>query len=100
RARRGRDHEVAAAVRDGAPSYGFPGKGDVSWAADFDLWMAWYRSGWPLPGDAPKVPSPFPTWKFWQFDGNGGLRLPSGTDSDFCVFNGSLEDLKAYATAA
>ena len=88
------------AVRDGAPNYGFPEKGDVSWASDYDLWMAWYRSGWPIPGAAPKVPAPFQDWKFWQFDGNGGLRLPNGVDSDFCVFNGSKEDLQSYARAA
>jgi GH25 family lysozyme M1 (1,4-beta-N-acetylmuramidase) len=35
--------------------------GDVSWAADYDLWMAWYRTGWPKDGDAPKVPRPFRT---------------------------------------
>lgn len=89
-----------AAVRDGARAYGFPTAGDVSWAADCDLWMAWYRSGWPLPGDAPRVPKPFQSWKFWQFDGNGGLRLPNGVDSDFCVFNGSLEDLRSFAAGA
>lgn len=85
------------AVRDGAPTYGFPEKGDVSWASDYDLWMAWYRSGWPVPGDHPKVPGPFTDWKFWQFDGNGGLRLPNGVDADFCVFNGGEGELRAFA---
>lgn len=86
-----------SAVRDGAPGYGFPEKGDLSWAAECDLWMAWYRQGWPIPGMSPKVPAPFKDWLFWQFDGNGGLVLPNGRDSDFCVFNGSKEDLVAFA---
>ncbi len=85
------------AIRDGAPAYGFPTGADVSWAAAYDLWMAWYVSGWPAPGASPKVPAPWATWKFWQFDGNGGLRLPNGVDADFCVFNGSDDDLKAWA---
>lgn len=83
-------------VRDGAPAYGFPEPGDVSWAEDYDLWMAWYRDGWPIPGQAPKIPSPFKRWTFWQFDGNGGLRLPNGVDCDFCVFNGDKEKLQAF----
>jgi GH25 family lysozyme M1 (1,4-beta-N-acetylmuramidase) len=86
-----------AAVRDGAPAYGFPTAGDVSWASDYDLWMAWYRNGWPSAGDNPKVPRPFKSWAFWQFDGNGGLRLPNGVDSDFCVFNGTRAELEAWA---
>lgn len=87
-------------VRDGAPAYGFPAGGDVSWAADHDLWMAWYRSGWPIPGDAPKIPAPFRGWRFWQFDGNGGLRLPNGVDSDFCVFNGGRDALREFVSGA
>lgn len=85
------------AVRDGAPSLGYPHGADVSWASEYDLWMAWYRTGWPKPGDAPKVPRPFRTWRFWQFDGNKGLKLPNGVDCDFCVFNGDEAALKSYA---
>lgn len=86
-----------AAVRDGAPAYGFPTGADVSWASSYGLWMAWYRKGWPMPADAPKVPKPWTTWEFWQFDGNGGLMLPNGVDADFCVFNGDETALKALA---
>lgn len=84
------------AVRDGAPAYGFPEKGDVSWAEDYDLWMAWYVNDWPIPGQDPRVPAPFKDWLFWQFDGNDGLRLPNGVDCDFCVFNGDKADLAAF----
>ena len=87
-----------AAVRDGAPAYGFPKGADASWAAEYPLWMAWYKSGWPNPGDAPKVPRPWKTWAFWQFDGNKGLVLPNGADSDFNVFNGDEEALKSFSS--
>ncbi len=87
-----------ACVRDGAPFYGFPTGADVSWAADYGLWMAWYNSGvWPQGQDRPRVPKPWTDWLFWQFDGNGGLRLPNGVDSDFCVFNGDEEALRALS---
>lgn len=86
-----------AAVRDGVKAYGFPTGGDVSWASEFDLWMAWYVKGWPKDGDSPKIPRPWQTWRFWQFDGNGGLRLPNGLDADFCVFNGDEAALEAWA---
>lgn len=86
------------AIRDGAAAYGFPAGGDVSWAADFDLWIAWYVGGhWPTAGASPHIPKPWTTWRFWQFDGNGGLRLPSGMDADFCVFNGDADALNAWA---
>ncbi len=86
-------------VRDGVPAYGFPKGADVSWAANYGLWMAWYTNGkWPEPGDKPRIPKPWGDWLFWQFDGDGGMRLPNGIDSDFCVFNGTEEDLKRFAT--
>lgn len=87
-------------VRDGVPFYGFPTGADVSWAAQYALWMAWYNSGvWPKGGDRPRVPKPWTDWLFWQFDGDGGLRLPTGVDSDFCVFNGDEAALKAFASS-
>lgn len=73
---------------------------DVSWAARYALWLAAYVTGWPKDGDRPRVPRPWDTWLFWQFDGNGGLRLPNGTDADFCVFNGDEDALRALATPA
>lgn len=32
----------------------------------------------------------------WQFDGNGGLRLPNGVDTDVNIFHGSMDDLKNF----
>lgn len=31
-----------------------------------------------------------------QFDGDGGLRLPNGVDTDVNIFHGSMEDLKNF----
>ena len=70
---------------------------DTSWAAAYELWMAWYIKGWPGTGSRPRVPSPWSNARFWQFDGNGGLRLPNGRDADFCVFDGTDADLRRYA---
>lgn len=36
-------------------------------------------------------------WVCWQYDGNGGERLPNGCDADFNVANGTLEDMLAIA---
>jgi len=46
----------------------------------------------------PTLPAPWAKQNkkqlFWQFDGDKGLVLPGGVDSDFNVFYGSEEDLK------
>lgn len=68
---------------------------DVSWAADYALWLAAYVKSEPAKGANPKVPKPWSTWLFWQWDGNGGMRLPNGIDADFCVFNGGEAELAA-----
>lgn len=72
-------------------------KVDVSWASLYPLWIASYPSspGWPKDGQRPVVPAPWPTWMFWQFDGNKGLKLPNGVDCDFDVFNGDEAALQA-----
>lgn len=71
--------------------------GDIAWAAQYALWLAAYIKGWPAPGSSPRIPKPWTSWLFWQFDGNGGLVLPNGHDADFCVFNGEESDLQALA---
>lgn len=74
--------------------------GDVAWAAEYALWLAAYIKGWPAEGTSPRIPAPWKTWLFWQFDGNGGLVLPNGLDADFCVFNGTEDDLQALTRGA
>lgn len=73
--------------------------------AQYPLWIAggkFYEAGnagaFPIEGDKPPIPKPWGDHKIWQFDGNGGLRLPgSGADADFNAFNGTLEELRKFA---
>ncbi len=68
---------------------------DVSWAAEYPLWIASYPGGgWPAEGAKPAIPKPWTDWLFWQFDGDGGLRLPNGVDADFDLFNGDENALR------
>lgn len=74
--------------------------GDVSWAGVYPLWLARYVAAWPKDGDSPQLLAPWTSWLFWQWDGNGGQRLPNGVDADFCVFNGAEEELAAFLAPA
>lgn len=49
---------------------------------------------------APKVVGWGDSWMFWQHDGNGGKKLPSGIDADFNVFRFDLIDLARLAQKA
>ena len=59
-------------------------------ASRCDLWLAQYTT-WANPS----VPMPWKAWRAWQFDGDKGLTLPSGTDCDFSWFNGDEVDFLA-----
>jgi GH25 family lysozyme M1 (1,4-beta-N-acetylmuramidase) len=48
-----------------------------------------------LPAE-PDLPDPWTHATFWQFDGDKGLVLPQGVDSDFDRFDGSVDDLRAW----
>jgi lysozyme len=62
----------------------------MSELAKRDLWIAHYTKS----PNGPTVPNPFENgWKIWQWDGDGGQRLPNGADCDFNWFNGSYESL-------
>ena len=62
---------------------------DVSWLAEYPLWIASYEK-------APRIPKPWTSWALWQYDGNGGEKLPGGGDADFNWFNGDEEALAAF----
>ncbi len=47
----------------------------------------------------PIVPGWGGDWLFWQHDGNGGRRLPSGADADFNVFRYDIAALRLLAQA-
>lgn len=70
--------------------------------AKFPLWIAggarYGTANTTLPDlatERPPVPDPWRSWAFWQFDGNGGRKLPNGVDADHDVFNGTIDDLRA-----
>lgn len=54
-----------------------------------DLWIAHY-------GVSVPYAYPWKTWRFWQYDGNGGRTTPQGIDADFNYFNGTYEQLVDY----
>jgi lysozyme len=58
--------------------------------ASRDLWIANYGV------KSPRIEHPWQMWRFWQFDGDGGKRLPQGIDSDFNWFAGSEAELHDY----
>lgn len=51
------------------------------------LWIAHY--GVP----APSIPKPWTSWRWWQYDGDGGRRYPSGQDADYNWFDGTEREL-------
>jgi lysozyme len=64
----------------------------VSWATDYDLWVA----NWDV--TTPLLPPPWTSWKFWQF--KAGYKVPGKTKSvDLNWFAGSSADLQAYAAS-
>lgn len=64
--------------------------GDMSWLAEYPLWIASYEP-------KPRIPKPWNSWSVWQYDGNGGARMPNGVDADFNWFNGDEAALEAFA---
>ncbi|HVY44757.1 MAG TPA: GH25 family lysozyme [Minicystis sp.] len=64
--------------------------GDKSGFEHYTLWIA----HWGV--NCPDVPSPWTTWKFWQYADNGSVPgVSGGVDHD--VFNGSKAALQAFA---
>ena len=63
--------------------------GDVSWLAEYPLWIASYSP-------KPVLPAPWSDWSMWQYDGNGGQRMPNGGDVDFNWFNGDEQALREF----
>lgn len=70
------------------------GAADISWLADYPLWIASYGTKTPL------IPKPWQSWTLWQYDGNGGEKMPGGGDADFNWFNGDDEALEAFCQVA
>ena len=58
--------------------------------ADHPLWVAQYTSL------CPDLPAPWTTWTFWQYSDKGRIPGIKG-DVDTNRFNGTLDDLRAFA---
>lgn len=76
---------------------------DVSWAAEYLLWIANYThsgEGIPPPSKQPIIPAPWTEWTFWQFSADGSpVRVPGipACPIDRDVFAGDLDALRRLA---
>lgn len=74
---------------------------DVSWAAQYPLWIANYMGidgTEPPTAGRPFVPPPWADWTVWQWSANKGRRVPGiATDVDRNVFRGNLDGLRRLA---
>jgi GH25 family lysozyme M1 (1,4-beta-N-acetylmuramidase) len=67
---------------------------DLTSSADLTtspLWVAQYTTA-----PCPNIPVPWTRWMFWQYSSTGTMPGVSGTALDLNVFNGTLEDLRAF----
>ncbi len=85
---------------------------NASWLIIYPLWVAQYpyvpgtngeytsASTMPTPTSGmPQQPAGFQTWNFWQYSSKGQLAgFPPSQLLDFNYFNGSLNDLTAFAS--
>ena len=85
---------------------------NASWLNNYPLWVAQYPYApgtnneysnlqtMPTPASGmPQQPAGFQPWKFWQYSSKGQLAgFPSSQLVDFNYFNGSLNDLTAFAS--
>jgi formylglycine-generating enzyme required for sulfatase activity len=75
-----------------------------SWAKDYTLWIASYLTHDLQAKDVPVQPEGWPNWSFWQYSYKGfvdGVMNEDGSqpqEVDLNIFNGSLNDLRAYLT--
>lgn len=58
---------------------------------EYDLWIAHYGVS------TPTLPRDWTTWKFWQYSESGQVSGVSSHNTDLNWFNGSYNDLLAYA---
>lgn len=66
-----------------------------AWAMDYPLWLGWFPEQY-IPGMSPLMPSGWSNWTFWQYSGKGMVNGIS-TDVDLDLFNGTIEQLQAFA---
>ena len=73
------------------------GGGPPAWAKDYAFWLGWYPLQY-TEGMNPLMPRGWFNWTFWQYSETGRLN-GINTKVDLDVFNGTLEQLYAFAGA-
>jgi GH25 family lysozyme M1 (1,4-beta-N-acetylmuramidase) len=58
------------------------------------LWVAQYTTA-----PCPSIPVPWTRWMFWQYTATGSVAGVSGSTLDLDVFNGTIDDLRGFASA-
>jgi lysozyme len=92
------DHVSAAIGRPPIVYAGLYSWPELTGGADYTtspLWIAQYTSA-----ACPNIPDPWTSWLFWQHTASGSAPGVTGTALDLDVFDGTLADLQAFATAA
>lgn len=59
------------------------------------LWHAQYTTA-----PCPNIPTPWTRWAFWQYTSTGSVPSVLGELTDLDVFDGTLDELRAFAEAA
>jgi GH25 family lysozyme M1 (1,4-beta-N-acetylmuramidase) len=67
---------------------------NIPWARNHELWVAHYTDQ-----PQPLMPDSWDRWTFWQYSMTGRLSGHSD-DLDLDYFNGTVEELRAYAAAS
>jgi lysozyme len=89
------DHVAAATGRTPIIYAGLYSWHDLTGSHDMTtspLWVAQYTSA-----ACPNIPDPWTRWSFWQYSDTGSVSGIPGSMLDVDVFNGTRDDLIAYA---
>ena len=92
------DHVTAAIGRPPIVYAGLYSWPDLTGGADFTtspLWIAQYTSA-----ACPDIPDPWTHWLFWQHTASGSAPGVTGSALDLDVFDGTYEDLVAFANGS
>ncbi len=92
------DHVAAATGRTPIVYAGLYSWPDLTGGADLTsspLWIAQYTTA-----ACPNIPSPWTKWSFWQHSDTGSVAGVVSGQLDLNVFDGTLDQLKAFATGS
>lgn len=89
------DHVAAAIGRPPIVYAGYYSWQDLTGNANLTsnpLWHAQYTTA-----ACPNIPTPWTRWTFWQYSSTGTVPQVMGETTDLDVFDGSLDELRAFA---